>query len=179
MPDNFLTEGRASARPILAKQDMQKHVPPDALESRCKHPIHLPPGERHNRAVVVFMTACTLKRRAILASHRIHQTIVSAWGGASTWLVGRYVVMPDHIHFFCAPNGNDIPSLERWIRYWKSIVTKGIGAKGGDVWQRDHWDRQLRSVESYSDKWEYVRRNPVRHGYCDNSDEWPYHILQW
>ena len=183
MPDDFLTEGRGSARPILAKQDMQKHVPPDALESRCKHPIHLPPGERHNRAVVVFMTACTLKRRAILASHRIHQTIVSAWGGASTWLVGRYVVMPDHIHFFCAPNGNDIPSLERWIRYWKSIVTKGIGAKGGDVWQRDHWDRQLRSVESYADKWEYVRRNPVRHGYCDNSDEWPYqgelNILQW
>jgi len=183
MPDDFLTEGRASARPILAKQDMQKHVPPDALESRCKHPIHLPPGERHNRAVVVFMTACTLKRRAILASHRIHQTIVSAWGGASTWLVGRYVVMPDHIHFFCAPNGNDIPSLERWIRYWKSIVTKGIGAKGGDVWQRDHRDRQLRSVESYADKWEYVRRNPVRHGYCDNPDEWPYqgelNILQW
>ena len=183
MPDDFLTEGRASARPILAKQDMQKHVPPDALESRCKHPIHLPPGERHNRAVVVFVTACTVKRRAILASPRIHQTIVSAWGGASTWLVGRYVVMPDHIHFFCAPNGNDIPSLERWIRYWKSIVTKGIGAKSGDVWQRDHLARQLRSVESYADKWEYVRRNPVRHGYCDDPDERPYqgelNILQW
>jgi len=183
MPDDFLTEGRASARPILPKQDMQKHVPPDALGSWRKHPIHLPSGERHNRAVVVFVTVCTVKRRAILASPRIHQTIVSAWGGASTWLVGRYVVMPDHIHFFCAPNGNDIPSLERWIRYWKSIVTKGIGAKGGDVWQRDHWDRQLRSVESYADKWEYVRRNPVRHGYCDNPDEWPYqgelNILQW
>jgi len=38
-------------------------------------------------------------------------------------------------------------------------------------------------VESYADKWEYVRRNPVRHGYCDNPDEWPYqgelNILQW
>ena len=183
MPDDSLTEGRASARPILPKQDMQKHVPPDAPGSRRKHPIHLPPRERHNRAVVVFVTACTVKRRAIPASPRIHQTVVSAWRGASTWLVGRYVVMPDHIHFFCAPNGNDIPSLERWIRYWKSIVTKGIGAKSSDVWQRDHWDRQLRSVESYADKWEYVRRNPVCHGYCDDPDEWPYqgelNILQW
>ncbi len=183
MLDDFLTEGRASARPILAKQDMQKHVPPDALGSRRKHPTHRRPGERHNRAVVVFVTVCTVKRRAILASPRIHHTIVSAWGGASTWLVGRYVVMPDHIRFFCAPNGNDIPSLEPWMRYWKSVVTKGIGAKSGDVWQRDHWDRQLRSVESYADKWEYVRRNPVRHGYCDDPDEWPYqgelNILQW
>jgi REP-associated tyrosine transposase len=183
MPDDFLTEGRASARPVLAKQDMQKHVPPDALGSWRKHPIHLPPGERHNRVVVVFVTAWTVKRRAILASPRIHQTIVNAWRGASTWLVRRYVVMPDHIHFFCAPNGNDIPSVERWMRYWKSIVTKGIGAKGGDVWQRDHWDRQLRFAEGYGDKWEYVRRNPVRHGYCDDPDERPYqgelNILQW
>ena len=92
-------------------------------------------------------------------------------------------MMPDHILFFCAPNGTDIPSLERWMRYWKSVATKRIGAKGGDVWQRDHRDRQLRSAESYSDKWEYVRRNPVRQGYCDDPDEWPYqgelNILQW
>ncbi len=183
MLDDFLTEGRASARPILARQDTQKHVPPDALGSRRKHPIHLPPGERHNRAVVVFVTVCNVKRRAILASRRIHQTIVSAWRGASTWLVGRCVVVPDHIHFFWAPNGNDIPSLERWMRCWKSVVTKRIGAESGDVWQRDHWDRQLRSVESYADKWEYVRRNPVRHGYCDDPAEWPYqgelNILRW
>lgn len=183
MPDDFLTEGRASARPIFAQQDMQKHVPPDTSGSRRKHPIHLSPGERHNRAIIIFVTACTLKRRRILASPHVHETILSAWSEASTWLVGRYVVMPDHVHFFCAPNGADIPSLERWMRYWKSLVTKGIGAKSGDVWQRDHWDRQLRSVESYADKWKYVRRNPVRHGYCDDPDEWPYqgelNILQW
>jgi putative transposase len=183
MPDDFITERRISARPIFAKHDMQRHVPPDALGSRRKYPIHLPPGERHSRAVVVFVTACTMKRRAILASPRIHQTIVGALREASKWLVGRYVMMPDHIHFFWVPNAADIPSLERWMRYWKSIVTKGIGAKGGDVWQRDHWDRQLRSAESYGDKWEYVRRNPGGHGYCDDPDEWPYqgelNILQW
>ena len=136
MLDDFSTEGRASARPILAKQDMQKQVPPDAPGSRRTHPIHLPPGERRNRAVVVFLTVCTVKRRAILASPGIRQTIVSAWRGASTWLVGRYVVMLDHIYFFCAPNGNDIPFLERWMRYWRSVVTKGIGAKSGGVWHR-------------------------------------------
>src|SRR5205823_14690527 len=120
MPDDFIAKGRASARPIFAKQDTHKDVPPDALGSRRKHPIHLPPGERHNRAVVVFVTACSVKRRAILASPRIHQTIVGAWRDASTCLVGRYVVMSDHIHFFFAPLLLDIPSLERWLRFWKS-----------------------------------------------------------
>jgi putative transposase len=180
---DFIAEGRASARPILTKQDMQKHVPPDALGSRRKHPIHLPPGERHNRAIIIFVTACTVKRREILASSNVHNAIVAAWRKASMWLVGRYVVMPDHIHLFCAPNGVDVPSLERWMRYWKSIVTKSIGAKSGEVWQRHHWDRQLRSTDNYAEKWEYVRRNPLRHGYRDDPDEWPYqgelNILQW
>ena len=28
--------------------------------------------------------------------------------------------------------------------------------------------------ESYDDKWEYVRNNPVRHGYATKADDWPY-----
>src|SRR5256885_6005252 len=29
--------------------------------------------------------------------------ILNAWKTADHWLVGRYVIMPDHIHLFCAP----------------------------------------------------------------------------
>ena len=178
MTNDQLMEERASARP----RDMRKHVPPPASRPRRKHPAHLPPGEKHNRAIIIYVTICTAKRRRILASPRVHEAIVCAWGEASTWLVGRYVVMPDHVHFFCAPDGLDV-SLERWMKYWKSIVTRSIRAKSGDVWQRDHWDRQLRSVESYDAKWEYIRRNPVRHGYCSDPDEWLYqgelNVLPW
>ena len=177
--ETLTTGGRASARPM----DMQKHVPPSASRSLRKHPVHLSPGEKHNRAIIIYVTTCTAKRRSILASPGFYEAIIGAWREASTWLVGRYVVMPDHIHFLSAPNGLDVPPLKRWMRYWKSIVTKRIVAKGGNVWQRDHWDRQLRSVEKYDQKWEYVRRNPVRHGYCDDPDDWPYHgelnVLPW
>jgi putative transposase len=82
--------------------------------------------------------------------------------------------MPDHLHLFCAPNALEAPSLDRWMRFWKSLATREMGAKAGTVWQRHHWDRQLRSGESYDDKWEYVRSNPVRHGYVANADDWPY-----
>jgi putative transposase len=143
-------------------------------EAGRHHPIHLSPLEAHNRPIIVFVTCCSAKKLPVLASDFAHQAIVSAWLAASSWLVGRYVVMPNHLHLFCAPNGIDAPSLERWMRYWKSLATRALGKRSGEVWQRHHWDRQLRSGESYDDKWEYVRNNPVRHGYVTDAAEWPY-----
>jgi putative transposase len=139
-----------------------------------RHPIHLTPLEKHNRSVIIFVTCSAAKRQPVLASPAVHEAIVNAWVQASRWLVGRYVVMPNHVHFFCAPSGIDVPPLERWMSFWKSRVTIALGKTKGELWQRDHWDRQLRCGESYDQKWDYVRNNPVRHGYVTNSGEWPY-----
>ena len=166
------SEGRASARPIIQSTG-RISLRRDQDDGR-HHPIHLSPLEAHNRPVIVFVTTCTAKRRQILATVAAHEAIVGAWRAATTWLVGRYVVMPDHVHVFCAPNGLDAPSLERWMRFWKSLVTRSMGERSGAVWQRDHWDRQLRRGESYDQKWNYVCANPVRHGYVARADDWPY-----
>lgn len=160
-----ISEGCASARPTL--QDIRE-------VAKRHHPIHLSPLEAHNRPVIVFVTCCSAKKLPVFTSDFTHQAILSAWLAASSWLVGRYVVMPNHIHLFCAPNGIDAPSLERWMRYWKSLATRALGKRSGEVWQRHHWDRQLRSGESYEEKWEYVRNNPVRHGYVTDANNWPY-----
>ncbi len=192
-------EGRASARPVSEEEETNrvasspKEREPDwtcrstSLRPRSnvlrKYPIHLAPREFHNRSIIVFVTVCTAGRKKILATQSAHQVLVETWRAATAWLVGRYVILPDHIHLFCAPNGIEAPSLERWMRFWKSAATRNLGEKSGDLWQRHHWDRQLRSGESYGDKWEYVRSNPVRHGYVANADEWPYqgvlHELRW
>jgi putative transposase len=174
------SEGRASARPqfgSLASSEKNGTCGSTSLREESdgrKHPIHLTPLEPHNRAVIIFVTTCTTKRRQILASRFAHEAILAAWTMASTWLIGRYVIMPEHIHLFCAPNALDAPPLERWMRFWKSLATRNLAEKAGSVWQRHHWDRQLRSGESYDDKWEYVRSNPVRHSYVTNADDWPY-----
>jgi putative transposase len=46
------------------------------------------------------------------------------WANAKSWLVGRYVVMPDHIHLFCAPATIPPGPLEQWVRYWKNVAWK-------------------------------------------------------
>jgi hypothetical protein len=42
------------------------------------------------------------------------------------------------------------------------------------IWQRGVFDHVLRSDESYAQKWEYVRENPVRARLVANAGDWPY-----
>jgi putative transposase len=146
-------------------------------------PVHRPVFETHNRSVIVFLTVCSKDRRPILATAETHQTLRTAWACASHWLVGRYVVMPDHIHLFCAPNVMPAKPLGNWVRFWKATVSKAHSAVEGTFWQTDFWDTQLRGHESYASKWEYVRNNPVRAGLVARTEDWPHqgemNLLHW
>ena len=55
------------------------------------------------KAVLQFVTVCVDKRRPLLARPEIVSLLLDSWRKADRWLVGRYVVMPDHLHLFCAP----------------------------------------------------------------------------
>lgn len=96
------------------------------------------------------------------------------------WQVGRYVLMPDHLHLFCAPNHFPAKPLTGWIAYWKRLATH---AQGEEIWQKNFWDTQLRGHESYAAKWEYVRENPVRAGLVSDANEWAFqgevNVLYW
>jgi putative transposase len=51
----------------------------------------------------VFVTVCAKHRKPILANPEAHNALRDAWQRAENWLVGRYMIMPEHIHLFCAP----------------------------------------------------------------------------
>jgi putative transposase len=149
-----------------------------------KHPVHYPAFDRAQAPVVHFVTVCTKDRRPLLASAEVHDAIVTAWTTADAFKVGAYVILPDHVHLFCAPSRIREGYLEAWVRYWKSLATRKLkSVREGQLWQRDFWDCQLRREDSYDEKWEYVRSNPVRHGLVKYATEWPYqgkiHVLKW
>ena len=74
--------------------------------------------------------------------------------------------------------------MQKW-KEWTSkritpeIAVAGIGDPGLDesrtLWQEEFFDHVLRSSESYSQKWEYVKENPARAGLVKKSDDWPFH----
>jgi REP element-mobilizing transposase RayT len=84
--------------------------------------------------------------------------------------------MPDHVHMLVSPLGERKRSLTAFMQAWKSSVTLRLRSHGvrGRVWQREFFDRLLRSGESAQQKWEYVEQNPVRAGLVKRADEYPY-----
>ncbi len=149
-----------------------------------KQPAHLPVARLGFRSVVVFVTVCAESRKPIFTTEAVHHVLLSAWRRADAWSVGRYTIMPDHIHLFCAPATPDYPALGRWIQFWKALTSRQWPVPHQQpVWQRDHWDRQLRCGESYAAKWTYVRENPVRKHLVETADAWPYqgemNVLWW
>jgi putative transposase len=133
------------------------------------------------RPMILFLTVCTKDRRPWLATEEIHGVLRKIWAEATAWMVGRYVLMPDHLHLFTAPGHQEL-SLETWVRYWKSRSTR-VRRNRNEKWQVDHWDTRLRSSDSYDEKWIYVPDNPVRAGLVSSPEDWPYqgelNFLPW
>jgi putative transposase len=114
----------------------------------------------------------------------IHQVLLDSWRKADHWLVGRYVIMPDHVHLFCARRLVPVTSLKRWMEFWRAEATRHwphLAEK--PIWQKDFFDRQLRDGESYRQKWLYELENPVKAKLAGRWEDWPYqgelNILQW
>jgi len=145
------------------------------------HPVHTALRERFNTSTIIFLTVCTKDRQPILANQNAHAALIEAWRTNPKWLVGRYVVMPDHVHLFCAPATSPPGLLASWVKFWKSEFASHFGQAG--LWQRHFWDTQLRRGESYEQKWHYVIQNPVRAGLVSAHEEWPFqgelNVLSW
>ena len=138
----------------------------------------LPPRLRwifaHNP--LFFVTFCTYERRKLLASNPVHAAFVG-FAEQAYWVhkiaVGRYVVMPDHVHLFV--RGPDDFQLGPWVGMLKQALAKHIALPGtSPIWQRGFFDHVLRNDESYGHKWNYVRENSVRAGLVTKADDWPY-----
>ena len=133
---------------------------------------------------IYFITTCVDNRKAVLARDEVAQILAEEWRAAHRrhgWAVGRYVIMPDHVHFFCRAELG-AKTLSEFVGNWKSWTSRRIYAliqprsapPATTLWQREFFDHVLRSNESYSEKWNYVRDNPVRAEFVPSAEDWPY-----
>jgi putative transposase len=130
-----------------------------------------------------FVTFCTRRRQKILANTRAHGAFIdyAKRGLDHNVAVGRYVLMPDHIHFFVA--GDHEFDLGMWERGLKRVVAAAVTGgrdrkdpaaetaaattfssvgKLQPFWQRGFFDHLIRNTESYAQKWDYVRDWPFQ-----------------
>jgi hypothetical protein len=77
-----------------------------------KHPPHLSSPEAATPTLLV--TVCTKHRRKILANATAHALLREAWEMYDDFSVGRYVILPDHIHLFVGDSDVARYGFDRW-----------------------------------------------------------------
>jgi putative transposase len=137
--------------------------------------VHINLGQSN----IILLTVTTDKRDSWLANETARQLLHQTWSEATAWLVGDYLLMPDHLHCFCAPRDLHF-TIETWISYWKrefALKRKRLaGTLAPPEWrfQSHGWHHRLRDGESYSEKWLYVQENPLRKKLCSRIEDWPF-----
>jgi putative transposase len=129
--------------------------------------VHILSGQ----STIIFLTINTEKRVPWLANAVVRRLLHQTWSEAIAWLVGDYLLMPDHLHLFCAPRDFHF-TIETWISDWKRefIMQRKRRARtlapptaGQRVAGAPHvpemkfpprgWDHRLREGEKDSEKW--------------------------
>jgi putative transposase len=126
---------------------------------------------------VYLVTFCTHRRKSWLAQGKVHVAFVEFATRAEldfNIAVGRYVIMPDHIHLFVTSSIDF--DLARWVGALKQNLARAASQRGSDgqIWQEGFFDHLLRNEEGKSQKWDYVFENPARAGLVVRSEDWPY-----
>jgi REP element-mobilizing transposase RayT len=84
----------------------------------------------------------------------------------SRYALHAWCVMPNHVHVLVhIPRGEELPKI---VHSWKSFTAHRIGH--GEIWQREYFDRVIRSPQEFSDTRAYIRNNPAKAGLR----EWPW-----
>jgi putative transposase len=127
------------------------------------------------KSIIYFVTICVKERRKVLATPKVFEAIKTAIRELRKWQVLAGVIMPDHIHRVVSPVEDRELSVGDFSHGLKRTLRKCLGAQSWE-WQRGCFDRLLGSDENLSSKWIYVRDNPVRHGFVQRAEDWPYYL---
>ena len=85
------------------------------------------------------------------------------------------MVMPDHVHLQLMPLEHMTHNeVLRRIKGRSSREINRFLRRRGKFWQRESFDRILRSDEDRMKRAEYIAYNPVRAGLVDRPEDWPW-----
>jgi putative transposase len=139
---------------------------------------HIIPG----RPNIFFVTVNAKDRQPWIGHSQVLTELVKVWKEKATaWLVGYFLLMPDHLHFFCAPYDLSF-DIDSWITFWKRQFSKQHSNEDWN-WQRKSFHHRIRDRIEYEEKLLYVEQKPVRKSFVQNATDWKLqgrvHDLRW
>jgi REP element-mobilizing transposase RayT len=127
----------------------------------------------HRRRIASMLDAgygaCLLREPAfasIVESALLH-------GEGDRYELIAWVIMPNHVHALIAPAADHV--LPAIVHTWKSWTAKAINRGrdgGGQVWQREYFDRFIRDDGHLAATIAYIEENPVKAGLVVEPADW-------
>jgi putative transposase len=125
-----------------------------------------------------WITAATLYHQRFFhddARKRLWVEEFRAAGEAWRVELVAWTLMDHHYHAIARPEQG--ASLVRFLNRLHTQTSKEVnrldGVQGRQVW-RQYWDRALRTEGDFWNRINYIWRNPVRHGFCQEPEDWPW-----
>ena len=136
--------------------------------------LYLPQG-------VYFFTLVTYQRKPIFNNTKHIDILRKAFTKIKKtrpFTMDAIIILPDHLHCIWRLPENDCDYSNRW-REIKKMVSKTIhpitNERGeGLVWQRRFWEHAIRNETDWRKHLDYIHFNPVKHGYANSPNEWPW-----
>ena len=89
-----------------------------------------------------------------------------------------YVVLPDHFHCLMKvdhPSGDFSKVLHSIKRNFTRNYKRVHDIQGPlSIWQRGFWDHVIRNEQDFENHLDYIHWNPIKHGYVNKPEDWPY-----
>jgi REP element-mobilizing transposase RayT len=95
------------------------------------------------------------------------------WYERKDYDLHAWVIMPNHLHVLLTISART--SLSDVVRNWKSFTAKrsnSILQRSGPFWQREYFDRFIRSDRHFEDAFAYIENNPVKAKLCSEPEDW-------
>jgi REP element-mobilizing transposase RayT len=164
--------------PLLFDLDLNgdPEMPKQTLDKKYEYRRMLPHYQKAGR--VVFITFCkanqtpfTPEARDAILQHCLHDN-------GKRYNLHAAVVMPDHVHLMLLPLRDEkgwpysLPTILKLLKGTSARSVNKLSGSSGPVWQEESFDHVLRSQESFEEKLEYLRQNPVRRGLVKKPEDY-------
>ena len=83
--------------------------------------------------------------------------------------------MRDHVHLILTPSS--LVPLKKAIQFIKggfSFRAKKDANFNGEIWQKGYNEQRIKDANDYTEKATYIQMNPVKAGYVDHPEQFPY-----
>jgi len=103
-------------------------------------------------------------------SRTIFESQLEALRQRHQFYIFGYVLMPDHVHMLLSEP--KLHLLADTLRALKTQTSRQLKGERKQFWQRRYFDRNIITQTEFSEKLQYMHRNPVAAGIVEKPEDW-------